>query len=169
MKSKLSKRIATTTLLIVMSFPVGLAAQDNQDHKSKHHHYELVIIDTFGGSSSGVGGEVPPPWLSDQGTFAGCADTSTPDPNYPNFNPFNANVPGGPFPDPFIFHTFQWKKGVLTDLGALPGTNDSCAFYVSGNGLIVGASGNGSIDPLTGWPEIEATFWQDGQISNLGT
>jgi probable HAF family extracellular repeat protein len=165
MKSKFSMCITAITLFAALAIPVRLAAQYNQDH----NRYKLVIIGTFGGPSSGVGGDTPPPWLSAQGTFAGCADTSTADPNYPNFNPFDPNVPGGPFPDPFIFHTFQWKNGILTDLGALPGTNDSCATHVSGNGLIVGASGNGSVDPLTGWPEIDAVLWQDGQISNLGT
>jgi probable HAF family extracellular repeat protein len=28
---------------------------------------------------------------------------------------------------------------------------------------------NGSIDPLTGWPEAVAVYWKDGQIVNLGT
>ena len=169
MKSRFLMCFTAITLFAALAMPLPLAGQDNQGHTQKHHRYKLVIIDTFGGSTSGVIGEIPPRTLSDQGILAGCADTSTPNPNYPNFNPFNPNVPGGPFPDPFIFHTFQWKNGILTDLGALPGTNDSCATHVSGNGLIVGASGNGIIDPLTGWPEIDATLWRDGQISNLGT
>jgi probable HAF family extracellular repeat protein len=169
MKSRFLMCFTAITLFAAPTIPVRLAAQNNQDHKPKQHRYKLVIIDTFGGPTSGVNGEIPPRMLSNQGVLAGCADTSTPDPNYPNFNPFNANVPGGPLPDPLIFQTFQWKKGILTDLGAFPGTNSSCAFWVSGNGLIVGASGNGSIDPLTGWPEINTAVWQDGQISNLGT
>jgi probable HAF family extracellular repeat protein len=54
-------------------------------------------------------------------------------------------------------------------LGALPGTNTSCAFWISDNGLIAGASENGLIDPLTGWPEIEATFWKNNHLTRLGT
>ena len=169
MKSGKLMCITTITLLVALAIPAWLAAQDNRDHNHMHHRYKLVIIGTFGGPSSGVNGEIPPRMLSNQGVLAGCADTSTPDPNYPNFNPFNASVPGGQFPDPLIFHTFQWNDGILTDLGAFPGTNSSCAFWVSGNGLIVGASGNGSIDPLTGWPEIDTAVWHDLQISNLGT
>jgi hypothetical protein len=167
---KSGKLIGTTAMILfTLAIPLRLAAQDNLDHPNKHHRYKLVIIGTFGGPTSGVNGEIPPRMLSNQGVLAGCADTSTPDPNYPNFNPFDPSVPGGRSPDPFIFHTFQWKKGILTDLGAFPGINSSCAFWVSGNGLIVGASGNGNIDPLTGWPEIGTAVWQDGQISNLET
>jgi probable HAF family extracellular repeat protein len=54
-------------------------------------------------------------------------------------------------------------------LGALPGGNNSGATHISGNGLIVGASENGTIDPLTGWPEVQAVLWRNGPITNLGT
>src|SRR6516162_3016878 len=50
---------------------------------------------------------------NERGTVVGCADTSTPNPNYPNFNPFLS-----PFgADPFIFHTFEFKGGRVTDMG----------------------------------------------------
>jgi probable HAF family extracellular repeat protein len=79
-------------------------------------------------------------------------------------------------PDPFIFHAFRWQGGTPPiegatpiDLGALPGTNNSSPIRIGANGLIVGASLNGDIDPLTGWPEATAVLWKDGQIFNLGT
>ena len=103
--------------------------------------------------------------LNNQGTVVGCADTSTSDPNYPNFNPFLS-----PFgADPFIFHTFEFEKGIVTGVGALPGVNSSCESFLTDGGLIVGGSENGLIDPLTGWPAMEAVAWHDGQVTNLGT
>jgi probable HAF family extracellular repeat protein len=95
----------------------------------------------------------------------GCADTSTSDPNYPNFNPFLS-----PFgSDPFIFHTFRFQDDVVTDMGAFPGVNSSCESFITDNGSIVGGSENGLIDPLTGWPAMEAVVWKDGQVINLKT
>jgi probable HAF family extracellular repeat protein len=152
-------------LLTAMSVPLRLDAQDKDDHNDEHrnHHYRLVDLGTFGGPQSIVlaAGQV----LNNQGMVAGCADTPTHDPNFPNFNPF-LNPPA---PDPFIFHAFQWQKGVLTDLSALPGVNSSCAFWISGNGLIAGLSQNGAIDPLTGFPEGRAVLWRDGEPIDLGT
>jgi probable HAF family extracellular repeat protein len=90
------------------------------------------------------------------------ADTSISDPNYPNVClvcPL----------DPYILHAFQWQKGSLTDLGALPGGYNSSANSISPNGLVVGYSENGAIDPLLGVPEVNGVLWKDGQIVNLGT
>jgi probable HAF family extracellular repeat protein len=99
----------------------------------------------------------------------GCADTSTPDPDYPNFNPF---LMDSPFPfgaDPFIFHAFKFEGGRVTDMGTLPGINSSCEDFLTDGGLIVGGSENGLIDPLTGWPAMDAVAWHNGQVTNLGT
>jgi hypothetical protein len=87
MKFRTSTLTAVMTLLAAtLAIPVRLAAQDNQDHHRKHHHYKLVDMGTFGGPQSIVlaAGQV----LNNQGMVAGCADTPTHDPNFPNFNPF---------------------------------------------------------------------------------
>jgi probable HAF family extracellular repeat protein len=143
---------------------VPLDGQDRQAHE--HHHYQLIDVGTLGGAQSTLaGGRV----LNDRGTLVGCADTSTADPNYPNFNPILVD---SPFPfgaDPFIFHTFKFEGGSVTDMGALPGSNSSCEGLLTNEGLIVGGSENGLIDPFTGLPAIEAVVWQNGQITNLGT
>jgi len=155
-----SGRLMWITVIAVCAMPtssVPLNGQDMQAHK--HHHYQLIDVGTLGGAQS-TGGT-----LNDKGTVVGCADTSTPDPNYPNFNPFLS-----PFgADPFIFHTFKFKHGSVTDMGALPGANSSCEGFLTDGGLIVGGSENGLIDPLTGWPAMEAVAWQNGQVTNLGT
>ena len=36
-------------------------------------------------------------------------------------------------------------------------------------GVVSGVSENGSIDPLTGFPEYDAVVWKNGTITNLGT
>jgi probable HAF family extracellular repeat protein len=165
MNSKTWTRIIAMTLFAALAVPVQLAAQDNKPQSQpKHHHYQLIDLGTLGGPNSYVGalGGISQV-LSDQGTVVGCADTSTPDPNYPN-SPINP-----PGPDPYIFHAFQWREGTLTDLGALPGVSSSCPLGISGSGLIVGISENGDIDPLTGFPEGRATLWKDGKVTDLGT
>lgn len=85
----------------------------------------------------------------------------------------NINDPYQPcFTDCAVNHAVRWQNGVLTDLGALRGNNPSSApFSISDNGLfMVGVSENGSIDPLTNYPEYDAVLWRPGhRIQNLGT
>jgi probable HAF family extracellular repeat protein len=169
MKSRFSKCITATALLVALAMPAGLAAQENQNHNRDHkqHHYKLIDLGTFGGPTGYLcndptndGG--PCPVLNNRGTIVSAADTSIPNPNYPNvclICPF----------DPYILHAFQWQDGSLTDLGALPGGYNSFANSISSNGFVVGYSENGAIDPLLGVPEINGVLWKDGQIVNLGT
>jgi probable HAF family extracellular repeat protein len=161
MKSRMLTCIAAMTLLAAtLAIPVRLAAQDDRDHHRKHHHYKLIDLGTFGGPNTnlitqGVGAQV----LNNRGIVTGSADTSVPDPNAPKcLNP-----------DCFISHAFKWQRGLLTDLGALPGVNSSFGSWISANGQVAGLSGNGEIDPLTGAPETRAVFWKRGQIIDLGT
>lgn len=162
MRQNLTASIAAVALIAALAIPVRLAAQDNGDHHHKHLQYKLIDLGTLGGAqSAGAPGQV----LNNQGTVVGCADTSTADPNYPNFNPFLSPLGS----DPFIFHTFRFQEGVVTDLGALSGVNSSCESFITAKGLIVGGSENGLIDPLTGWPAMEGVVWEDGQVINLGT
>ena len=101
------------SLFAALALPFVSSAQQQM---KEHHHYKLIDLGTLGDPNSYIGalGSISQV-LSDQGTVVGCADTSTPDPNYPN-SPISP-----PGPDPYIFHAFQWREGTLTDLGALPG------------------------------------------------
>ena len=163
--------VATVTLLTLGVIPIKLGAQ-LQNEASQTHRYIFVDLGTLGGPNSYVytsaGYELAPGAhvLNNRGILVGQSDTPVSDPNYPNFNP---NV--GQFgPMPFIQHAFKWRNGVLTDLGALPGLNDSSVSFVNATGVSAGISTNGSIDPLTGWPAAVAVLWnEDGQIANLGT
>lgn len=146
-------------LCSLLTTAIQLSAQDAADHKQQHHHYKLIDIGTFGGPNSGLPGYPPAPHvLNPHGVLVGLADTPTPDPNFPNC-----------LTDCFASHAFEWRNGVLTDLGALPGVNVSFSQWISDDGLVVGASENGVIDPLTGFPEMDAVLWNDGQMINLGT
>jgi uncharacterized membrane protein len=162
---------ATVAMLVMAAIPVRAAEQE-------HHHYKLIDIGTFGGPLSyfnslslsdrfGFGGatygfaEV----LNARGILVGGAATSAPDP-FPNSCFAN---PGNIAPSCFASHAFQWQKGVQTDLGTLPGGANSLAMWISPNALIAGVSQNGSIDPLSGVPELRAVFWKKDQITDLGT
>jgi probable HAF family extracellular repeat protein len=149
-------------LFAALAMPVGMVAQDNpsQDHKSKHHQYKLIDLGTFGGPNSSF-----PSLnhiLTKHGAAAGGADTSVPDPEYPNFDPFDG-------PDPFIQHAFLWQNGIKTDLGALPGVNTSYPSGINARGQVCGASRNGLVDPITGLLEAVAVLWREGGIVELGS
>jgi probable HAF family extracellular repeat protein len=149
MKSRTLTCITAITLFAVLVLPAQLAAQQTQ--------YKLIELGTFEGPSSGFVGVGAHP-LNNAGVATGFADTPTPDPNAPNC-----------FGDCSVGHTFQWRKGVLTDLGMLPGVNSGGPNDINANGVVTGISENSVIDPLTGSPEFDAVVWKDGHIINLGT
>src|SRR5690349_24510871 len=94
MKPRISTRIAAVTLLVVLAFPVGLAAQDNHDHKHrKHVRYSLTVLPTLGGTFSHANG------INNRGSVAGLSTLS-----------------GDTQADAFVR-----ENGVMTDLGTLGG------------------------------------------------
>jgi len=148
------------TLFVALAIPVQLAAQ-------QHRHYKLIDVGTFGGpvgylpNDFSGGGLGIPALINNRGMMVGAVDTSAPDPNHGHGSGF--------FPDdPLIMHAFQWQKGILTNLGALPGGNNSFATWISANGLIAGFSENGVIDPQFGLAQVNAVLWKHGELTNLG-
>src|ERR1041384_6896615 len=130
-----------TLALIVGSLALPLIAQTAQ-----HPRYKLIDLGTLGGPGSRLEGDSKV--LNNAGTVVGDADTS----------------------NPGVQHAFRWQKGVLTDLGALPGGNFSHPISLNDTGLSVGCSENGVNAPLTGSPELNAVLWdKKGDILNLGT
>lgn len=153
MKPSTSILIAATISITALLTPIQIAAQ--------HTRYKLIDLGTFGGPTSGVSTNflndlVATQAISNDGTVAATADTSTPDPLCY-------------FDDCFYPHALQWKNGVLTNLGTLPGGKNSSLEWISGNGLITGPSENGGTDPISSNPESHAVLWKRGQISDLGT
>jgi probable HAF family extracellular repeat protein len=158
MKTNLMRGLAAITLAAAFAVPGTLSAQSDQDNP-KHHHYKLIDVGTFGGPNTYLSyplpGEVQ---INRHGLVVGVADT-------PNSDPYNPNC----LVDCYLVHAFQWQDGVLSDLGTLPGANNSYAFSSNDHGQIVGVSENGAIDPLTGFPEVEGVLWSNGGIIDLGT
>jgi probable HAF family extracellular repeat protein len=148
-------------LLASLALPGRLAAQDKQDHNRRNHHYKFIDLGTFGGPTSinQIGAA-----LNNEGTVIGIADTNNPDPFYPNFNPLFEEAA-----DPYIFRAFESNNGEFVALDSLPGGYSAFPSGISKNGLIAGQAINGALDPITGWPEETAVFWQHGKITNLGT
>jgi probable HAF family extracellular repeat protein len=153
MKTRSYSSILITTLLTLAIPLSGAAAQ-------KHHHYMVIDVGTLGGPASGLFDSQKD--LTPHGTLVGWADTAIPNPD-PNCFNFNFS------PDCMIQHGFQFKDGVMTDLGALPVINNSQAEATNEHGLIVGQSENGLTDPYLNVPATSAVAWVKGKISDLGT
>jgi probable HAF family extracellular repeat protein len=162
MKSK-TMSVAAAVMLAIVSVPLWLAAQDdaNQHPRPKHHQYKVVDLGTFGGPFSTVTGFTHA--LTARGAVVGGADTPAANPNPGCVNSVLGSA------DCNVNHAFQWRHGVLTDLGTLPGAVNSFAQGANENGWVIGASENGVTDPVLGIPEFDAILWRNGQTKNLGT
>ena len=120
-----------------------VSAQNANDRNNRHQpRYKLIDLGTLGGpisygSVSGDGFRL----LNNDGVVTSFADTSKPDPNAPNFC-FDS--------DCLLAHGFRWKDGIITDLGALPGVNNSAAGAINERGWIAGSSQTGFVDPVLG-------------------
>src|SRR5579863_3910580 len=160
MKDRLRVLAALALGLAALAMPPMSPAQNTspQNQTAQHHHYKLIDIPALGGpnSSFGVGGYTSRV-INSQGTAFAEADTPIPDP---------FSLVGFDF---LVAHPVQWRNGVLTDLGALPGVNSGFAFWINSRGWVAGLSSNSVIDPLTGFPETTAVLWKDGEIIDLGT
>lgn len=163
---KLRIFVAITSLSAALILPARLTAQDQPTgHQSENEPPRFILVDlgTLGGPNSFLDccGAVPPV-LNNRGTVVGGADTSTPNPHAANPNPlFCCEV--------FVNPAAKWQKGVLTNLGALPGADNSFANSVNARGDIVGAAETGGTDPLLGVPEAHPVLWTDDGIVDLGT
>ena len=170
MKSERLMWIVVVAVFAMLGSAIPLAAQGRHEQKpNQNHHYQLIDMGTFGGPSSWLAttNQVTAPGginqvLNNQGTFVGWGDTPT------------VQQPVGPLGcfnfDCYLPIAFQWQKGVMTELGVLPGGNASAAFWISANGLIAETATNGVVDPLRpGFLEVRAALWKDGEAIDLGT
>jgi probable HAF family extracellular repeat protein len=149
------KRVIVCAMFSVAGFvmPGGVIAQ-------QHPRYRLVDLGTLGGphsygSVNGDGFSL----LNNSGVVTSHADTALSDPNA-SFFCFE--------PDCFFAHAFRWKGGVMTDIGALPGNNNSAGGSINARGWVTGQSQIGAIDPSIGIPEFRATLWKQHDVLDLG-
>ena len=146
------------TVLAIGAALLASSSASAQNNPVTHHHYKLVDMGTLGGPNSSYG------WpfgrnINSSGTAISEAESAIADPFAPNC-----------LQSCLIDRGLQWKDGVSTDMGSLPGLGSfSFFFWINDRGAAVGQSTNGLIDPLTGYPETRAALWKDGKIFDLGT
>ena len=153
-----SSRCIIATAFVAVAIPAQLAAQKKQ--QQVHHKYKLFDLGAFGGPGSQFSDGNPPyiKLMNNRGIAVGAADRSTPDPYFPNC-----------LTDCFVALGFQFQNGAVTKLGALPGVNTSFPFAINERDVVIGVSENGTVDPLTGFPELDPVRWVKGRIHSLGT
>lgn len=151
---------ALALLLAIVSSSIAVAGPNDTSPTAKYPRYRMVVLGTLGGANGGLDNLAVS--LNDRGDVIAQASTATPDPEPISF-------PNG---DGFIWHgILSNATGIVSDLGALPGTNSSVPQGgISQNGLISGLSENGLLDPLTGFPQMRAVLWDHNlRIVDLGT
>jgi probable HAF family extracellular repeat protein len=139
-----------------LSLLLAGASPDLADAAPSYPRYRLIDLGTLGGPNALP--IFPGVTLNDRGEVIAQASTAMPDPN---------NFEG----DGLVWHgILSDASGIVRDLGALPGPNRSLAGMINQNGLIVGFSTNGVLDPLTDFPETRAVLWDKSlKIVDLGT
>lgn len=149
--------VKTAFVVVALALPTQLAAQQSQ--------YKLIDIGTLGGPRSYIN---PPNDLgaanqvNSSSVAVGGAETPVPHVG-PCFGPDTS--------EPFVvIHAFQWKDGVISDLGSLGGVDHcSAAISINDRGLIAGDSEIDVFDPVLGGNPLRAVIWENGRIHDLGT
>jgi probable HAF family extracellular repeat protein len=145
------------TFLLVLTASAHLVGQQTTAAKGQNIpplRYKLIDLGTLGGPSSSEGPRNL--FVNNRGVVTGSSDTLLTDPNcvFP--------------PNCLDLHAFQWDRGTLTDLGTLPGGNNSNANAINGHGQIAGLSENGLFDSFFGSPVTRPVLWRNGQVIDLG-
>ena len=160
MKTKSFMRELAALLIIVIA-PMRFVAQTESATRSVPR-YRLTDLGTLGGPEGTL--SFAAQILNNRGMFAGQMDTALSDSYYPNFNPFIYS-----YAKPLVQHASLFRDGVLTDLAGPQNLQNSGASWVNGAGHAVGVEENGLIDPFTGYPEVEARLWRNGESVRLGS
>ena len=137
---------ASALLLAIISPSVVTAGPQQAPAAPDYPRYCLINLGALGAPNGAP--VFPGVVLNNHGDVIAQAGTSTADPH-----PI-------PLQEGFIWHgILSNATGIVHDFGALPGTNHSLPSGISQNGLITGFSGNGTVDPLTGFGPLRAVLW----------
>jgi hypothetical protein len=115
MKSNKLPCLIVLALFASAAIPNRLSSQEHQndnEHERKPRRYRVIDTGTLGGPTNSLGFEGERD-INNRGTLVSTTETTLPDP----FSPPNC------FLGCLLAHTVEWRNGVLTDLGALPGGN----------------------------------------------
>jgi probable HAF family extracellular repeat protein len=136
----------------------NMSDAERNNSNNPYPHYKVIDTGSFGGSNSHIhlGAHV----LNDAGVLTVSADTPDTDPYSPD-GCFNG--------DCLVTHTAKWKQGELKDLGVVGAGPNSESNWLSENGLIVGDSQNGMLDPLVGAWQLRGVFWKHNKLVEVGT
>jgi probable HAF family extracellular repeat protein len=150
MKMRLIAQPTSMVLFAVLAISSQLSAQ--------RPRYKLIDIGTFGGPTSVYNVFTR---IATNDAVVGAANTAAPDLNAPDcFDPDTC----------LVQHAWEWRRGVLTDLGVLTDGFSSYTNAINERGVVVGQSQRDDVDPLTGGPSLyKATVWRQGRIRSLGT
>jgi probable HAF family extracellular repeat protein len=158
MQTKAFMSVVTTAFVVAaLAVPTQLAAQQSQ--------YNLIDIGTLGGPRSYIN---PPNDLgSSNQVNASSIAIGGADLPIPHLGLCFGPASSGPF---VVIHAFQWKNGVISDLGSLRGVDHcSAAISINDRGLIAGDSEIDVFDPSLGGNPLRAVIWENGKIHDLGT
>jgi uncharacterized membrane protein len=145
--------LSVVSLLMLGTVPARATATSQDTPR-----YIAIDLGTLGGPDSAP--DDPGISITEGGIVVGSADTAALDP-----------FPGDPgcLSSPcHVNDAFEWRGGVMTDLGALHGYS-SGIFELNAAGIGAGVSETGRLDPLTGAPETHAVMSENGRLIDLGT
>jgi len=144
--SRIGFAMGMTALLM---FPHRSPSQASPAHNLR---YRIFDVGTLGGPTSQTNGTTR--IMNNGGIVAGMADSSQLCPHAPVFES----------------PAFSWDRGVLTNLGLLPGGCGSLPNAINDRGTIVGSSDNDVFDPQSGLFEIHPDIRKkNGPVQDLGT
>ena len=152
------KRFAIPAL--ALAFACSIQPSLNAQQAIHHPQYRLIDVGTFGGPNSVY--NVTTRIATNDGRIVGAANTASNDLNAPPYC-FDQETC-------FVQHAWEWRKGVITDLGVLQDGYSSYTNAINVQGLIVGQSQKDGVDPVTRGPIVFlGTVWEHGKIHSLGT